>query len=200
MPKRNGTKEKIKKEAIGLFLERGLYDPTMAEIAKAAGITEGTLYYHFQNWEILILSILLSFVNNFAEELNPILSVFNECPPAEKLFLLFKKTRLTLDKFTRPAHAYHMLLAMYSCFSSLKKTSRDKELTPIIKAISGKITEITALFDDIIKEKSDKLNPCVIRQALIGSFMFLFYNEKPAGDIKEKTTVFKKFISAALKM
>ncbi|MGB9780925.1 TetR/AcrR family transcriptional regulator [Caldanaerobacter sp.] len=45
----SSTKERIFKAALETFSRRGFYKATMDEIAEAAGVAKGTLYYHFKS-------------------------------------------------------------------------------------------------------------------------------------------------------
>lgn len=70
-------KERIIEESVNLFLKYGISETGVADIAQAAGISKGTLYYHFKNKEAIITEITDRFfakmdavINAFASE-NP---------------------------------------------------------------------------------------------------------------------------------
>src|SRR5690606_2484428 len=48
------TQERIEQETLALFAEKGVDRTTIGDIARAAGIAEGTLYRHFQSKEALV--------------------------------------------------------------------------------------------------------------------------------------------------
>jgi AcrR family transcriptional regulator len=54
---KSGTRERVLQVALALFNERGADRVTTAEIAQAAGINEGNLYYYFQKKEQLVLAL-----------------------------------------------------------------------------------------------------------------------------------------------
>lgn len=56
------TKEKIDSTAMRLFVEKGITETTIRDIATAAGIAEGTLYRHYASKEELSWQL---FVSNF---------------------------------------------------------------------------------------------------------------------------------------
>ncbi len=54
---RGGTRARVLQVALTLFNERGADRVTIADIAAAAGINEGNLYYYFQKKEQLVLAL-----------------------------------------------------------------------------------------------------------------------------------------------
>src|SRR5262245_36650535 len=59
------TRERILTAARQVMLQRGLVGATTKEIARAAGVSEGTLYNHFRNKEDLFLSTLQQLPSGF---------------------------------------------------------------------------------------------------------------------------------------
>jgi len=57
------TKTKISRAALTLFVEKGVTDTTVRDIAQAAGVAEGTLYRHFASKDELAWKL---FADNFA--------------------------------------------------------------------------------------------------------------------------------------
>lgn len=58
----------ILEAAARLFSEKGFRETPMAEISKATGAAEGTIFYHFKNKEELFVAILEDFKNNIIQE------------------------------------------------------------------------------------------------------------------------------------
>jgi AcrR family transcriptional regulator len=54
---KQGTRDRVLQVALALFNQRGADRVTTADIAQAAGINEGNLYYYFQRKEALILAL-----------------------------------------------------------------------------------------------------------------------------------------------
>ena len=72
MSKKNGkedTRSCIIRAATNLFAEQGYQQTTIAEIAKMAGLAEGSIYEHFRGKEDLLLTIPDVWVTNAVEEL-----------------------------------------------------------------------------------------------------------------------------------
>ncbi len=63
------TKDLIAETALRLFVEKGIKETTIRDIAKAAGIAEGTLYRHYASKEELAWDLFLDNFTTFAREL-----------------------------------------------------------------------------------------------------------------------------------
>jgi len=61
------TREKIRRKAGDLIVERGLENVTIQDIASAAGIAKGTFYLHFSGKQELILEYAVSRLQRVAE-------------------------------------------------------------------------------------------------------------------------------------
>lgn len=65
--------QRIIETAIKLFAEKGYSNTSTAEIAKAAGVSEGTIFKHYGTKDQLLLSVIVPFIKEFlpvmAEEL-----------------------------------------------------------------------------------------------------------------------------------
>ena len=59
------TRDRILAAARQVMIERGLVGATTKEIARAAGVSEGTLYNHFRNKEDLFLCTLRQLPSGF---------------------------------------------------------------------------------------------------------------------------------------
>lgn len=70
-PGETPTKERILDAAIGLFDEKGYAGATMRDIARAAGLTEGALYRHYEGKDALLSAILGSFDAKIFEPMAP---------------------------------------------------------------------------------------------------------------------------------
>jgi AcrR family transcriptional regulator len=61
-------KEMILRAATVLFAEKGYRDTSMAEVAQASGVAQGTIFYHYDTKEKLFLSILRDFKESVIQE------------------------------------------------------------------------------------------------------------------------------------
>jgi len=67
-----GTKERILKEAVRLFCEKGYPETSVREIVEAAGVTKPVLYYYFKNKDDLFLHIIHNSLIPWRERMNGI--------------------------------------------------------------------------------------------------------------------------------
>lgn len=63
------TKELISRTALNLFVEKGITETTIRDIAQAAGVAEGTLYRHYESKEDLAWKLFSHSFVAFAGEL-----------------------------------------------------------------------------------------------------------------------------------
>ncbi|HMA67325.1 MAG TPA: helix-turn-helix domain-containing protein, partial [Desulfosalsimonadaceae bacterium] len=62
-------KQAIIESATRLFAEKGFYNTSTPEIAEAAGVAHGTLFYHYTNKEGIILEIFRRAGTIYLEEM-----------------------------------------------------------------------------------------------------------------------------------
>jgi AcrR family transcriptional regulator len=63
------TEERILKQAMRLFLEKGYHGTSIDDITQAAGLTKGALYWHFRSKDDLLKRIVEAFDKHFLDGL-----------------------------------------------------------------------------------------------------------------------------------
>lgn len=81
------TKEKILDTSLELFCKKGYYKVSTNEIARAAGISIGNLYFYFSNKETIFLEILDRYHRSFLEIHHTFLHELESSDGDPKLFL-----------------------------------------------------------------------------------------------------------------
>ena len=73
--KRTGEKrERILQAAIRVFAEKGFYATRVSEIAKAAGVADGTIYLYFENKDDVLVSIFRDRIGQLLEILEKVVN------------------------------------------------------------------------------------------------------------------------------
>jgi TetR/AcrR family fatty acid metabolism transcriptional regulator len=76
---RNEKRERITDAAIAVFAEKGFHSARVADVAREAGVADGTIYLYFRNKEDLLLCIFEEKMGSLLGELAQALSGI-ECP------------------------------------------------------------------------------------------------------------------------
>ncbi len=79
MARGSQTKERIETEALRLFVERGVAETSIRDIAQAVGIADGALYRHFPSKDALVGHLFVSNYTRFAEELERLQKAATGC-------------------------------------------------------------------------------------------------------------------------
>jgi len=130
--KKNEKFERILEAAIKTFSKHGYYKATISQIAKEAGVADGTIYLYFKNKD----DILKSF---FSIKTKQIFAGFKE---------EVKKGKSALDKLRRLIHSHlgsfenNREMAIVYLVESKKRTNLSKD----------KIKEMSALYFELVKE------------------------------------------------
>ncbi len=137
------TKEKILNEAKNLFAEKGFDNTGINEIAKRVGIAPSVIYYHFENKNDILNTLIYDYLQEiikFKEETGA--EYFSNFSPEKLKELNKKSTNILFDKE----------LTKIIFMESLKKN----DLNPIFKLWEENI-------DSLIKAYKDKVKPEVLK-------------------------------------
>jgi AcrR family transcriptional regulator len=72
--RRSDTRDRIEQAAMRLFVDQGVRDTTVRDIARAVALSEGALYRHFVSKDALVWSLFERHYVNFARELHAVSS------------------------------------------------------------------------------------------------------------------------------
>src|SRR5215208_3751484 len=62
-------RERILRAAVDVFAEHGYFNAKVAQIAKAAGVADGTIYLYFDGKEDLLITIFREHTRNYLQSL-----------------------------------------------------------------------------------------------------------------------------------
>jgi len=130
--KQNDKYQRILEAAVKVFAEQGFFQSTISQIAKVAGVADGTIYLYFKNKEDILVQIFAfktkQVFEGFREEVDRV------SDPVEKLRNLVRRH---LEEFQKDRH----MAVVYQ--SETHQTSRRAE---------EQIREMSKLYLDLISE------------------------------------------------
>lgn len=116
----NHTKELIARTALHLFVEKGITETTIRDIAKAAGVAEGTLYRHFESKDQLAWELFSTNYLAFARELDRLQEGYDTLQ--DKLAAMIRQFCTFFDR--EPVLFSYLLLAQHA---QLKKVTPEMQ-------------------------------------------------------------------------
>ncbi len=87
-----------------LLLEKGIKKLTIAEVAKTAGVSKGSIYDYFENKEDIVFEIIRSHIAGYQEEINA--KINPDHSTREKVFLLFDFILNDNEEFEKHQNIY----------------------------------------------------------------------------------------------
>ncbi|MHB8066802.1 MAG: TetR/AcrR family transcriptional regulator [Desulfobaccales bacterium] len=114
------TKELIARTALHLFVEKGITETTIRDIAGAAGIAEGTLYRHYESKDQLAWELFSTNYVAFARELDRLQEEYDTLK--DKLTAMIRQFCTFFDR--DPMLFSYLLLAQHA---QLKKVTPEME-------------------------------------------------------------------------
>lgn len=178
----NRTKDDIYKSAIKMFSIKGYSGTTMCDISSNAGITKGTLYYHFKSKEEIFNYMVkkrLTDIEEYVEEVvekidNPIIQIETMC-----------KTQLKVIYENR--NFFKVLMNEVSA-----KQLRLIEFQDVFKKYVFKIEE--CLIEAKDKELIKQVDTCFMSYAFLGALTFTSIYELINNEVVNVEEVINNFI------
>ncbi|MEZ0344466.1 MAG: TetR/AcrR family transcriptional regulator [Caldimicrobium sp.] len=164
------TRERILEAALKLFSEKGYLGATTKEIAMASGISEVTLFRHFQTKENLFISVLEHY--SFLPKLKELSKDLLVMPLEETLKTLAKAFLQTLKS---RRDLIRIMLAELPRYPEIVKESYQKTIEKIIQ-------EISQYFEKLQRER--KIKSSISSNLLARAFLGLFFSYFHAEEIK----------------
>jgi len=148
--KQNDKYQRILEAAVKVFAEQGFFQSTISQIAKVAGVADGTIYLYFKNKEDILVQIFAfktkQVFEGFREEVDRV------SDPVEKLRNLVRRH---LEEFQKDRH----MAVVYQ--SETHQTSRRAE---------EQIREMSKLYLDLISEivEQGQEDGCIRKDLYLG--------------------------------
>ncbi|MCH7754758.1 TetR/AcrR family transcriptional regulator [candidate division KSB1 bacterium] len=159
MPSKDDKRSRILKAAVKVFAQLGFYNAKVSQIAKNAGIADGTIYLYFKNKDEILISIfeeeMAKFISKVSKEIESAADVKNK-------LRVFAKTHLNFVKNNpRLAQVFQLELRQSNKFIKEYAGSKLKEYLNV----AGDIIEEGQRHGVIRKD----IHPGLIKRALFGS-------------------------------
>src|SRR2546423_14911807 len=127
--KANDKRARILDAAIKVFAERGFHSATVAEIARAAGVADGTIYLYFKGKDDLLLRLFDEKMTGLVAEMKT--AVAQERSAAEKLKRFIQLHLALVER--NPELASVLIVELRQSAQFLKAADRQK-LAPYVDA------------------------------------------------------------------
>ena len=168
-----------------LLLEKGIKKLTIAEVAKTAGVSKGSIYDYFLNKEDIVFEIISSHMHEYQIELNN--KITPEATTKEKVFLLF-------DFLLSDCKGFEKHQNIYKEYMSIDLSSENKNMCSFNNECGNFFKEI---FETLIKEGVDKNELILESLNLVNGLLaiekgFLVIKWTENRDIKEE---FREFLN-----
>lgn len=136
MKDKNGKYQQILEAAVGVFAKSGFQQATVSQIARAAGVADGTIYLYFKSKD----DILIQFWENKARQ-------------------VFEKFRLEVEKGSSAVEKLANLIRIH-----LAEFQQDRDMAMVYqvethqfnRAAGDQIREISKMYQDIVFEIVDQ--------------------------------------------
>ncbi|MCB5250376.1 MAG: TetR/AcrR family transcriptional regulator [Candidatus Cloacimonetes bacterium] len=156
-------KKAIFESAIENFAKNGFHNTSMSDIAKSAGVADGTLYLYYKNKDDLMIKVFNEMVDEKLELIQE--AIKDEKNPLEKLYKVFE---YHIELFTN--NPDYVRFFVQEVRQSPEFYDRFPDFHPINKYLS--------LLEDLIKECVDKgymkqIDPVLAAKILYGSIDFI---------------------------
>ena len=156
--KEEETQEKILKAAQQLFARRGYGATTTRELAKVAGVAEGTLFRHFENKKAILVAVA---TRGWMEILTDLLTELSEMASYKAVAQVMRKRMLNLK-------ANSDMLRVCFMEAQFHPELRDRIQTDVIE----KMTDVAEAFFQTAMERGEyrQMNPRVVARIFLGMF------------------------------
>jgi AcrR family transcriptional regulator len=157
---------------IELLLEKGIKKLTVAEVAKKAKVSKGSIYDYFENKEDIVFEIIRSDIENYHKEFESKLN--QNISSRDKIFLVFDFLLNDNEKFEKHQNIYKEYTSINLCCSDIRMEQFNSECTIFFKSIIETIIDNGISKDELIVESKGILMGLL---ALEKGFLFMKWTE-----------------------
>jgi AcrR family transcriptional regulator len=191
--KETKTREKIIKNALKIFAQKGFFRTAMDDIAQATGVAKGTVYLYFKDKQDLYIATIDEHFNRALETLSAIEA--KTTPPGEKM----EEIAINFIEYIKHLKTTYML------FTFENINLKGKTLKQMHTVIEPKIQAMIEIISKIIRSgihsnEFRKVDPKVAAFYFISTIRAIFLSDFYMSDVSFKTdTVLKLFFEGLKK-
>jgi len=170
--------EKILKSAIKIFSQKGFSATTTSEIAKDAGVAEGTVFRYYKTKKHLLIKVMGKLIEVMSEELieNSAGKILKENPNINDKEILKMLLMDRLEVFNK----YWDIIQVVIIEMQFHKDIRESFLKNVVFKVKDVLSEY--IERGIVKGRFKNFDSMVASRALIGTFMAYIIQKKIMGE------------------
>ncbi|HEY5588000.1 MAG TPA: TetR/AcrR family transcriptional regulator [Candidatus Paceibacterota bacterium] len=179
MAKEN-KEEKILESAIVLFSKKGFSATTTSEIAKKAGVAEGTVFRYYKTKKHLLIKVMSKLIEVMSVELiaNPVEKILKQNEDKDDADILKMLLMDRLEIFNRYWDIIQVIITEIQFHKDIRE-SFFKNVVFKAKDVLGEFIE-----SGIAKGRFKNFDSMVVSRALLGTFMAYIIQKKIMGENK----------------
>jgi AcrR family transcriptional regulator len=166
-----------------LLLEKGIKKLTIAEVAKTAGVSKGSIYDYFENKEDIVFEIISSHREGYESELND--KINPDDATREKIFLLFDFILNDNEDFEKHQNIYKEYMSIDIAGECTNMCKFDNECAVFFRTILTKFIEEGISRGELISSSKDLIEGLL---AVEKGFLVTKWTENK--DVKEDFRMF----------
>jgi AcrR family transcriptional regulator len=160
------TRTKILQAALKLFAKRGYEATTTKDLAKSAGVAEGTLFRHFSNKKAILIEVATA---GWVDILTDLLTELSEMGNYQAVSQVMRRRMLNMRKNAD---------LMRVCFVEAQYHPELRE--SIQGEVISKMTDVAEAFFETAMEKGiyRQMNPKIVAKVFLGIFAIAGFSEE----------------------
>jgi AcrR family transcriptional regulator len=160
------TRTKILQAALKLFAKRGYEGTTTKDLAKSAGVAEGTLFRHFNNKKAILIEVATA---GWVDILTDLLTELSEMGSYKAVSQVMRRRMLNMRKNSD---------LMRVCFVEAQYHPELRE--SIQSEVINKMTDVAEAFFETAMDKGiyRRMNPKIVAKVFLGIFAIAGFSEE----------------------
>jgi AcrR family transcriptional regulator len=178
---RDNKEEKILESAIKLFSKRGFSATTTSEIAKDAGVAEGTVFRYYKTKKHLLVKVMGKLIEVMSEELisNPVGKILKENKDKSDKDIL----KILLMDRLEMTNKYWDIIQVIITEIQFHEDIRESFIENVV--FKGKGVLVAFVENGISKGRFKNFDSIVVSRALLGTFVAYIIQKKIMGGNKQ---------------